>query len=139
MNEMTAAADTSRQNILVRLSRLLSTKPHIEFSVLVGSRAEGNAHDDSDWDIAMQWKYGADWMTLLGQMETLRREIAEVIGVMPDKIDLIDLRRANLAMRASVAECGLPLTGQDTLAWAHFLNRTWRELEDFYWEKNHAA
>jgi hypothetical protein len=42
-------------------------------------------------------------------------------------------------MRASAAEEGLPLTGQDTLAWAHFLQRTWRELEDFYWEKQHAA
>ena len=52
---------------------------------------------------------------------------------------LIELRRANLAMRASVAEEGIPLSGEDSLAWAHFLQRTWRELEDFYWDKQHAA
>lgn len=50
----------------------------------------------------------------------------------PGAMDLIELRRANLAMRASVAEEGLPLTGQDTLSWAHFLQRTWHDMEDFY-------
>ena len=57
----------------------------------------------------------------------------------PEKIDRIELRRANLAMRASVAEEGLSLTGQNSLAWAHFLQRTWRDMEDFYWSKSHAA
>jgi hypothetical protein len=42
-------------------------------------------------------------------------------------------------MRGSVAEEGLPLAGEDTLAWAHFLLRTWRELEDFYWERHQEA
>ncbi|MDD5029500.1 MAG: hypothetical protein PHH58_08385 [Rhodoferax sp.] len=42
-------------------------------------------------------------------------------------------------MRASVAEEGVPLMGQHTLAWARYLQRTWRELEDFYWDKRHAA
>ena len=56
-----------------------------------------------------------------------------------DKIDLIELRRANLTMRANVAENGVPLIGEDSLAWGHFLQRTWRELEDFYWELSHAA
>jgi hypothetical protein len=80
-----------------------------------------------------------DWLTALGHTETLRSQLAEALQVSPQDIDLIELRRANLAMRASAAEEGLPLTGQDTLAWAHFLQRTWRELEDFYWEKQHAA
>jgi hypothetical protein len=42
-------------------------------------------------------------------------------------------------MRAAVAEEGKPLAGEDRSAWARFLRRTWRELEDFYWEKDHAA
>jgi hypothetical protein len=45
----------------------------------------------------------------------------------------------DLAMRASVAEEGLPLSGAESLAWARFLRRSWRELEDFYWDKQHAA
>ena len=128
-----------RQDKLNDLRSLLSAMPDIEFAVLVGSRAEDKASAESDWDIALQWNAESDWMEILGKTETLRRKIADAIGVTPDKIDLIELRRANLAMRANVAESGLPLAGENTLAWARFLNRTWRELEDFYWEKSHAA
>ncbi len=139
MNHLKAHDECIRQDTLAGLRNLLSAMPDIEFSVLVGSRVEGKARAESDWDIALQWKAGLDWMAILSKTETLRRKIADAIGVTPDKIDLIELRRANLAMCANVAESGLPLTGENTLAWTRFLNRTWRELEDFYWEKNHAA
>ncbi len=121
------------------LVRTLLAQPLLKFSVLVGSQATGKAHAASDWDIALQWSPTLDWLTVLGHTETLRSQLAEALKISPETIDLIELRRANLAMRASAAEEGLPLTGQDTLAWAHFLQRTWRELEDFYWEKQHAA
>jgi hypothetical protein len=121
------------------LGQLLSGETDIEFAVLVGSRTTGTTHSGSDWDIALQWDARLDWIEVLGKTETLRRKMAEAISVASDKIDLIELRRANLAMRAEVAEGGLPLLGEDTLAWAYFLTRTWRELEDFYWERQHAA
>lgn len=85
----------------------------------------GCAHPESDWDIAIQWHPSLDWLTLLGKTETVRRAMAVALGTLPEKIDLIELRRANLAMRATVAEQGLPLTGEDTLTWARFLTRTW--------------
>jgi predicted nucleotidyltransferase len=121
------------------LKQALSGEPQLEFAVLVGSRATGTAHPASDWDIALQWDAQLDWMDVLGKTETLRRGLSEAMGVALDDIDLIELRRANLVMRASVAEAGLPLKGEDSLAWGHFLRRTWRELEDFYWEQSHAA
>lgn len=117
----------------------LLAQPQLDFAVLVGSRASGTAHDHSDWDIALQWAPQLDWLTMLSRTETLRRQLADAMHISPTAIDLIELRRANLAMRASVAEEGVPLAGQDSLAWAHFLQRTWRELEDFYWAKQHAA
>jgi predicted nucleotidyltransferase len=107
--------------------------------VLVGSRAQGTARTQSDWDIALKWYPQVDWLALLGIQEDLRRNIADILGVSPEDIDLIDLPRANLAMRAHTAEDGVVLKGEDTLAWARFLTRTWRELEDFYWERDHAA
>lgn len=121
------------------MAEILRDQPYLEFSVLVGSRSTGKAHDGSDWDIALQWAPQRDWLTLLGDTETLRRKLALALQIPESAVDLIELRRANLAMRASVAEEGVPLTGDDSLAWAHFLRRTWRDLEDFYWDKQHAA
>ena len=42
-------------------------------------------------------------------------------------------------MRAVIAEEGVVLKGEDNLAWNHFLQRTWRELETYYWNQNYAA
>jgi hypothetical protein len=56
-----------------------------------------------------------------------------------EKIDLVDLGNASLAMRAVVVEEGVPLSGEDSLDWARYQTTTWRELEDFYWAKQHAA
>jgi predicted nucleotidyltransferase len=121
------------------LAQILLDETAIEFAVLVGSRAAGHPRAGSDWDIALQWVPQSDSFAVWGKTEILRKRIAEVLGVIPDQVDLIDLRRANLAMRASVAEEGILLKGENTLAWPFFLRRTWRELEDFYWEKQHAV
>lgn len=121
------------------LKRVLAKRADLLFAVLVGSRADGTAQARSDWDIALQWASSVDWMAALGVQESLRREIAHALGVCEDRIDLIDLSRANLTMRANVAEAGIVLKGEDTLHWMHFLTRTWRELEYFYWEQAHAA
>lgn len=126
-------------NFPLPLTSVLDKRPEIIFAALVGSRAQGGARDDSDWDIALWWRPEMEWLAMLGETETLRHDLAAALGVGPDAIDLIELRRANLAMRASVAEEGILLKGGDTLEWTRFLQRTWRELEDFYWDKAHAA
>ena len=125
--------------VMHALTQVLRVEPQLAFAVLVGSRATNTAYEGSDWDIALQWAPQLEWLAVLARTETLRRKLAQTLGVAESAVDLIELRRANLAMRASVAEEGLPLAGEDSLAWAHFLRRTWRELEDFYWNKQHAA
>lgn len=108
-------------------------------SILVGSQARADATQDSDWDIAIRWKKSVTLVQQLGKTETLRRILAKQLRQPETKIDLINLTSAGLAMRAVVAEEGVVLKGEDNLAWNHFLQRTWRDLESFYWDDIYAA
>lgn len=122
-----------------QLSDILSTVPNLELAILIGSRATGTDRPDSDWDIAIQWSRGRDFFQQLAVTEQLRRTLAEALGVSELDVDLIDIPTARLAMRAVVAEEGIPLKGGESLAWHRFLQRTWRELEEQYWEQLYAA
>ena len=94
-----------------RLRTLLAAEPDLEFAVLVGSRAAGMHTSASDWDIALQWRRDLDWMEQLGRTETLRRLLAEALAVPEAAVDLVDAPRANLAMRAAIAEEGVVRAG----------------------------
>lgn len=108
------------------------------FAVLVGSRANDIATAQSDWDIAVLWQYG-DSLSRIAKHESLRRKLAAVLNVPEHQIDLIDLANAGLTMKSLVAEEGNLLALNNELSWAKFLVRTWRELEDYYWDQEHAA
>jgi predicted nucleotidyltransferase len=120
------------------MQNIFTAEPDLEFAVLIGSRASGGETASSDWDIALQWRKDMDWLEQLGRTETLRRNLAEMLACPETAIDLIDTPRANLAMRAVIAEEGVVLKGGDGLPWQRFLRRTWRELEDHYWETLYA-
>ncbi|MBM9538838.1 type VII toxin-antitoxin system MntA family adenylyltransferase antitoxin [Desulfobulbus alkaliphilus] len=120
------------------LDRILAAEPNLEFAVLIGSRAGSTHTSNSDWDLALQWQRDMDWLEQLGRTETLRHELAKALALPATAIDLVDVPRASLAMRAEIAENGVVLIGEDTLPWQRFLRRTWRELEEHYWEKIYA-
>lgn len=113
-------------------------KKDILFAVLIGSRANSTASDSSDWDIAVAWQYDMLWMERVANTETLRRDLAQAMAVTTECIDVVDLHRAGLTMRAAVADEGIILYGEKTLPWTHFLLRTWRDLEVFYWSDIYA-
>jgi predicted nucleotidyltransferase len=122
-----------------RVEQTLSQTEGLAFAVLVGSRAEGSAHAHSDWDIAIQWARTLSLTEQLRRTELLRHQLRLALGLDEDKIDLIDVSGAGLAMRALVAEEGKELVVQDDLAWIRFLSATWFELEDHYWREQYAA
>ncbi len=128
-----------QQLIITQLSQALTAVPELELAVLVGSQANGTATDNSDWDIAIRWHKHIVSVDQLALEARLVQRIAQTLDVHADKIDLIQLTAAKLAMREVVANQGVPLKGEQTLAWFHFLTQTWAEVEDFYWRKNHAA
>jgi predicted nucleotidyltransferase len=117
------------------IKKTLNNEEDLEIAVLIGSRANGSYSDHSDWDIAIQWNRCLDMMTKLGRTEVLRHKISKLPILKEPKIDLIDMIDAGLAMRSEIASNGVVLTGEDTPAWSRFLTRTWRELEEFYWDK----
>jgi hypothetical protein len=78
-------------------------------------------------------------MTILLLGERLRNRLAHALQISDAMIDLVDISSAGLAMRAVVVEEGIPLKGGDSIAWNRFLSRTWREIEEFYWESVYAA
>ncbi len=122
-----------------KLRTILDAEDDLEFAVLIGSRASGKASLNSDWDLAVRWRRGLPKMTILSYGERLRNRIAHGLQVTDAMIDLVDISSAGLAMRAVIVEEGIPLKGGDSIAWNRFLSRTWREIEEFYWESVYAA
>lgn len=129
----------SQQPLITQLSQALAAVSELEIAVLVGSQANGSATAQSDWDIAIRWVKRTSPAEQLAFEAKLVQRIAQTLAIHPDKIDIIQLTAAKLAMREVVANQGIPLKGAQTLAWFHFLTQTWAEVEDFYWRKNHAA
>ena len=124
---------------IATIKDVLQIFPDLELSILIGSQAKKNAGPESDWDIALRWKKNVGALDALQQTELLKQNISDATHIHKDQIDIIDMTKARLAMRAVIAEEGTVLKGEDTLAWNHFLTQTWAELEDYYWRKNHAA
>lgn len=123
---------------ITAIRRILASEPNLEFAVLIGSRADNTHTPDSDWDFALQWQRDMDWLEQLARTETLRHGLANALTLPVTAVDCIDVPRASLAMRAEIAENGIVLTGEDGLPWQRFLRRTWRELEDHYWQEIYA-
>jgi len=118
---------------------VLAQSADLAFAVLVGSRANGTAHERSDWDIAIQWAPSLAGTDKWVATELLRQALRDPLQAGEDQIDLIDLADARLAMRALVAEEGVPVHMANDLAWVRFLQSTWSQLEDFQWRQQHAA
>jgi len=121
------------------LEQFLRQQTGLAFAVLVGSQRNGQAHAQSDWDIAVQWREELELMDKLTQTELLRHTLKKLLNIEEQQVDLIDIAHARLAMRALVAEEGQVLVVNDELAWVRFLKTTWFELEDHYWREQHAA
>ncbi len=124
---------------LASLKYLFEQQSALELAVLVGSRANGSATPQSDWDIAIRWHKHISPLDTLALSAALQQQLAQALATSPDNIDLIKIPQARLTMRALIAEEGILLKGDNTLAWSHFLVQTWGELEDYYWRAAHAV
>jgi len=120
------------------LHRKFAAEPNLEFAVLICSRAANTHTLTSDWDSALQWQRDMDWLEQLSRTEPLRHDLANALHLPVAAIDLINAPWASLEMRAAIAENGIALKGKNGLAWQRFLRRSWRKLEDRYWDEIYA-
>ncbi len=130
---------TRKKTFIFQIKKRFRFIPQLELALLIGSRAQGTYTPDSDWDIAIQWQKNLSFMRQLELTEILRHQCANILNTKDNNIDLIDLTTANLTLRAEIAEHGILLKGENTLAWSHFLLKTWREMEEVYWDKCYAT
>lgn len=121
------------------IGQVLTEFTAVSFALLIGSRATGHARADSDWDVALWIPRELSGMARLSLLEEARCRIATTLDASPSTIDVIDLAHSGLAMRAVVANDGLLLKQDQGSIYNRFLNRTWRELEEFNWEAQRAA
>jgi len=98
-------------------------------TVLVGSRVLNIAIENSDWDIAIWWLDDEYVCQDIRKAKTLRRQLAKALNTSQDKIDLIDIQQAGLAMRKKFANDGKLIYAKKTIAWMKLLTRTWWEVE----------
>jgi predicted nucleotidyltransferase len=73
------------------------TTPGLELLLMFGSRARGEAQDESDWDFGYLATDGFDATALLSA-------IVESVGT--DRVDVVDLRRAGGLLRYRAARDG---------------------------------
>src|SRR5690606_32048282 len=95
---------------LTTLKNQLAGYPGLELLVLIGSQARDAATTESDWDFALRWaEDDTDFMANLARTEVLRAQLAQWLAVSVEQVDLVLLADAGLAMRAAVAEEGIPI------------------------------
>lgn len=86
-------------------------KTDIRFVVLFGSRVDGNAEKESDFDIAVSLKNNKSIFEDLGKYSELLENFSKIFSAGDNKIDLTDLNNANILLRYEITRKGVLLFG----------------------------
>lgn len=92
----------------------LAKKYPIRFAVLFGSAAKGDLYEKSDTDIAVYLARGEPLLSLRDlAYNDILGAVAKALCVAEEKIDLADLRRANILFRYEITSGGVLLYGNE--------------------------
>ena len=111
--------------LIARLRAHFADRRDVAFAYLFGSRAHDTARSDSDLDVAVGVREGVDHATV--KLDLLERLMA-LSGL--ERVDLVVLDRAPLALRFIVLKEGIALKGETSPERAAFQTRTLKE----YWD-----
>jgi predicted nucleotidyltransferase len=90
------------------MAKLLSADlpADLDLVVLFGSRAQGTAPSNSDWDLGVRFSPGQGDPLRLYRLDV---ELATRLGCSSDAVDVVDLDQASYLLQRVVAEHGQPL------------------------------
>ncbi|MDW8061817.1 MAG: DUF86 domain-containing protein [Nitrososphaerota archaeon] len=92
----------AEKDVLERLKEALREDDNVLLAYLFGSRARGEASPISDYDVAVLLKDSG-----LQAFAEVLSSISKTLGVCEDKIDILDLARAPLHLKAKVLSEGI--------------------------------
>lgn len=106
------------------LKQYFNKRDDIVFAFLFGSRIEGKARDESDWDMAVYFKPQSDELEFENtdldypQESQIWGDLTEILGT--DRVDLTILNTAPASIADSALQ-GIPLTIKDRWLWLKFM------------------
>ncbi len=107
------------------ISCILEQVPYLKLLVLFGSRARGDADENSDWDFAVLYdeelrkhyeKSGLDWLRLWTVLE-------KVLDLPDNKVDVVDLGHCSPLLAHFVARDGTVLFEEEAGEFERFRQR----------------
>ena len=119
--------DPSNGNIPEKLSDVFERNA-ILLAYLFGSRARGDAREESDYDFAILFGRAVG---VLGEVE-LAIEIADALGIPADRVDVISLDRADLDLAFKVVREGKLIYARDEGTRRRFEARVLIDALDFH-------
>ena len=115
------------ENIIARLKTYFMQRDDISFAYLFGSRAAGNAVDESDFDIAVYFVTEEKELQIETDAEFLQEDTVwrDIEAITETETDFIVLNRAPAVVAASIFYLGIPIyIDNHHLKWRYFLTVT---------------
>jgi predicted nucleotidyltransferase len=107
--------------------------PELKMLILFGSRARGDFNPQSDWDFAVVYEETLAKNSLNDRVySTLEVSdfISQILGISPDKVDIVELNHAGLLISHFVARDGKLLYEREVGEFERFCNRALLEKSD---------
>lgn len=107
------------KKIIQKIVTIAKKYPELELLILFGSRARGQAHENSDWDFGYCASQKFDSISL-------NTDLVYLLGT--DKVDLVDLSRASGLLRFRAASDGVSIYQKTNYEYEKF----WLQAVNFW-------
>ena len=97
----------------------------VQLLVLFGSRARGNFHAYSDWDVGYIGPVVQAWTDL-----AIYGNVADALGIPGDRLDLVNLKRCSPLLGYVIAREGQVIFERQPGIFTDFQRKAWKQYAD---------